>query len=122
MKSIRRIVIACAAVAILAPSAFAQLSAENRDWAAGAVQYIMTPQEQAQWKQIKTDAEAKAFIDLFWAKRDPSANTAANEYRDSFEQAVKYADEHFAEGRRKGSLTDRGRVLVLLGPPSRIER
>jgi len=94
MKSMRQLLIACAAVAILAPSAFAQLSAENRDWANGAVQYVMTPQEQAQWKQIKTDAEAKAFIDLFWAKRDPSASTAVNEYRDMFEQAVKYADEH----------------------------
>jgi GWxTD domain-containing protein len=122
MKAMKQLLIACAAVAILAPSAFAQLSAENRDWASSAVQYIMTPQEQAQWKQIKTDAEAKAFIDLFWAKRDPSANTPVNEYREGFEQAMKYADEHFGEGRRKGSLTDRGRVLLLLGAPSRIER
>jgi GWxTD domain-containing protein len=122
MKSMKTILIACASVAVVASSAFAQLSAQNRDWATGAVQYIMTPQEQAQWKQVKNDAEAQAFQDLFWAKRDPSAGTPANEYRAAFEQAVQYADEHFAEGRRKGSLTDRGRVLLLLGPPSRIER
>lgn len=122
MKSITRILIVGAAVTIIAASAFAQLSPQNRDWARGPVQFIMTAQEQQQWNQIKTDAEAKAFQDLFWAKRDPSAGTPANEYRDSFAQAVKYADDHFAEGRRPGSLTDRGRVLILLGPPSRIER
>src|SRR5471032_495969 len=113
MKSMTRILIVSAAVAIIAASAFAQLSAENRDWAKGPAQFILTAQEQQQWNQIKTDADAKAFQDLFWAKRDPSAGTPANEYRDSFMQAVKYADDHFAEGRRAGSLTDRGRVLIL---------
>lgn len=122
MKPMTRILIVSAAVTIIAASAFAQLSAENRDWAKGPVQFIMTAQEQQQWNQIKTDADAKAFQDLFWAKRDPSAGTPANEYRDVFTQAVKYADDHFAEGRRAGSLTDRGRLLILLGPPSRIER
>jgi GWxTD domain-containing protein len=122
MKSMRRILIACATMAIVAGSAFAQLSPEYRDWAKGPVQFIMTPPELAQWNQIKTDGDAKAFTDLFWARRDPSPRTPANEYRDAFELAVKYGDEHFAEGRRKGSLTDRGHVLVLLGAPSRIEK
>ncbi|HEX9160964.1 MAG TPA: GWxTD domain-containing protein [Thermoanaerobaculia bacterium] len=121
MKSTTRIVIACAALAIVAGGAFAQLSPEYRDWAKGPVQFIMTPQEVAQFNQLKTDAEAKAFVDLFWAKRDPTPGTAANEYRQNFEAAVKYADEHFSEGRRKGSLTDRGRILLLLGPPSRVQ-
>lgn len=122
MKAMTRILIACAAVAIMATSAFAQLSAENHDWARGPVQYIMTPQELQQWNQVTTDAQAKAFQDLFWARRDPSAGTPVNEYHAAFDQMVAYADEHFSEGRRKGSLTDRGRVLLLLGPPSRIER
>jgi len=122
MKSMTRILIVSAAATIIAASAFAQLSAENREWARGPVQFIMTPQEQQQWNQVRTDAEAKAFEDLFWARRDPSPGTQTNEYRDAFELAARYADEHFAEGRRKGSLTERGRLLVLLGPPSRIER
>jgi len=113
MKSMTRILIVSAAATIIAASAFAQLSAENREWARGPVQFIMTPQEQQQWNQVRTDAEAKAFEDLFWARRDPSAGTQTNEYRDAFELAARYADEHFAEGRRKGSLTERGRLLVV---------
>ena len=122
MKSMSRILIVTTFATIIAASAFAQLSPENRDWAKGPVQFIMTAQEMQQWNQIKTDADAKAFQDLFWAKRDPSPGTPANEYRASFDAAVKYADEHFTEGRRRGSLTDRGRLLLILGAPSRVER
>jgi GWxTD domain-containing protein len=122
MKPIIRILIAGAALVIIAGSAFAQLSPEYQNWPKGPVQFIMSPDEQAKWNQIKTDADAKAFVDLFWARRDPSPGTPANEYRDAFEAAVKYADEHFGEGRRKGSLSERGRILILLGAPTRIER
>jgi len=52
MKSMTRILIVSAAATIIAASAFAQLSAENRDWAKGPVQFIMTAQEQQQWNQI----------------------------------------------------------------------
>jgi GWxTD domain-containing protein len=122
MNSMSRILIACAALAIIAGSAFAQLSPEYQNWAKGPAQFIMSSDEQAKWNQIKTDADAKAFVDLFWARRDPTLGTPVNEYRDTFDAAVKYAEEHFAEGRRKGSLTERARILILLGPPSRIER
>lgn len=122
MKNITRILIVSAVLTIIGGAAFAQLSPENRDWAKGPVQFIMTAEEQSTWNQVKTDDEAKAFIDLFWARRDPTPATPQNEYRMDFELRVKYADEHFAEGRRKGSLTDRARLLILLGPPSRVER
>src|SRR4051812_27216607 len=117
----RKILIAVA-IATAAVSAFAQLSPQTRDWGNSAVQFVMPPEEQAQWKAIKTDADAKAFIDLFWAKRDPSPATPRNEFRENFDAAAKYADEHFAQGRTKGSLTDRGKVLILFGAPKAIQR
>ncbi|HSP16904.1 MAG TPA: GWxTD domain-containing protein [Thermoanaerobaculia bacterium] len=122
MKNMFRILIVSTVLTIIAGAAFAQLSPEYRDWAKGPVQFIMTADEQAKFSQIKTDADAKAFVDLFWARRDPTPGTPQNEYQADFEQRVKYADEHFNEGRRKGSLTDRGRILMLLSAPSRIER
>ncbi len=122
MKNMTRILIVSSLLAIIGGAAFAQLSPENRDWAKGPVQFIMTAEELATWNQVKTDADAKAFIDLFWARRDPTPGTPQNEYQADFELRVKYADEHFAEGRRKGSLTDRARILILLGPPTRVER
>lgn len=110
------------AVAIAAVSAYAQLSPQYVNWAKGPVQFLMTPDEQAKWKTIKTDAEASAFVDLFWARRDPTPATPRNEYKEQFDTAVKYADEHFTQGRTQGSLSDRGKVLILFGPPKAISR
>lgn len=117
MRSIRTLALACVALAIVG-SAFAQLSAANRDWANGPVKFIMTPEEQAKWNLVKTDADAQAFIDLFWARRDPTPGTAPNEFRDRFEKLVAVADQNLAEGKTRGSLTERGRVMVILGTPT----
>ena len=105
-------------IATVAVSAFAQLSPQYTDWGKGPVQFIMTPAELAQWKNVKTDADASAFVDLFWARRDPTPATPRNEYKENFDSAVKYAEEHFTAGRTKGSLSDRGKVLILFGAPN----
>lgn len=119
---VRTILIACLLLAVATGSVFAQFSAENRGWAKGPVQFIMTAEEQAKWKSIKNDAEAKAFIDLFWARRDPTPATPVNEFHDNFDQAVQYADQNFTQGKKKGSFTERGRMLIIVGPPVRISR
>jgi len=121
MISIRRTVIAAAMVAAVSSSAFAQLSATYAEWAKGPTQFLMTSEEQAKWKQVKSDAGAKAFVDLFWAKRDPSPATLnVNEYQIEFDRRVATADASFSTPRKKGSATERGRYLVVLGPPTRI--
>lgn len=119
MKALTRISLAIA-IAAMATSGFAQLSKEYNDFGNGPVQWIMTDQERAQWKGVKTDADAKAFVDLFWARRDPTPGTPRNEFKESFDQRVQYADEHFAAGRTRGAMTDPGRVLIVLGPPTRM--
>ena len=88
----------------------------------GPLQTLLTKEEAAAWKNVKTDEEAKAFLDLFWARRDPSPGTPQNEYRDQIEARIKYADENFAEGKTRGALTDRGRIFLLHGAPKRATR
>jgi len=100
-----------AIAAAFAVSAFA-LSDDYAQFGKGPAQFLMTKDEQAQWKAVKTDDEAKKFIDDFWARRGAQAKT-------EFEQKVAYADEHFAEAHRKGSMTDRGHVLIVLGGPAK---
>ena len=109
------------AISIAAVSAFAQLSPQNSDFAKGPAQFLMTSEEQAKWKTIKTDADASAFIDLFWAKRDPSPATPRNEFKENFDAAVKYADEKFTAGRTRGAVSDRGKILILFGAPKNVQ-
>src|SRR6266513_897809 len=119
---LRTLLMAATAALTMAASAAGQLSMAKADWARGPVQYLMTKDEQAQWNKLKNDAEADQFIALFWARRDPTPNTPVNEFRQDFESRVAYADQHFGTARQKGSLTDRGRILVLFGAPTRAMR
>ena len=73
-----RTYLAALAVSALALNAFA-LSAEYLDWGRGPAQFLMTKEEAAKWKTIASDDDAKAFVALFWARRDPTADTPRNE-------------------------------------------
>ena len=93
---------------------------EIRSWGDGPVRHLMTKDEARQWKEVKTDAEAQAFIDLFWARRDPTPDTPRNEFKEDFEARVLFADKNFAGGKETGALSDRGKVFILLGPPEQV--
>lgn len=111
--------IAALTLAILvAGSASAALSPKYKDWAEGPEKWIMTPEEQKAWKAVKTDEQAIDFIDLFWVRRDPTPLTAKNEFRDEFSARVRFSDVKFADRGRRGALTDRGRVFIVLGNPT----
>lgn len=96
--------------------AFAGLSPDLEEWGSGPAKWIMTAEEQRAWRNIATDGDAINFIDLFWARRDPSLGTAANEFRNEFLSRVAFSDRTFVEKRvKRGALTDRGRVYIVLG-------
>jgi GWxTD domain-containing protein len=104
---------------LLATAALAQLSNTYASWPKGPEGFLLTKQELKEYEKITNDAQAQAFIDLFWAKRDPDLNTLANEFRLDFDARLKAADKQFGTEKQRGALTDRGRTLLLLGLPSR---
>lgn len=113
------LVLGSAASAAAAPSDFSEL---YREWAAGPVKHLMTSAEEKLWQSLSSDEQAEQFVRLFWAQRDPTPGTELNEFRREFEQRAAFADQEFSTEDTKGSLTDRGMVFVLLGPPKRIQR
>ncbi|HEX3069484.1 MAG TPA: GWxTD domain-containing protein, partial [Thermoanaerobaculia bacterium] len=119
---IRSLLMAAAVLTATATSGFAALSPAKVDWGRGPVQYLMTNEEKAAWKALQTDADADAFIELFWARRDPTPATPRNEFREEFDASVKAADSQFSHGRKKGSMTDPGRVLIVFGAPTTAKR
>ncbi len=83
-------------------------------------QYFATEDEKAAWKKISTEAEAEKFVALFWAMRDPDLKTPQNEFKERVEALVKIADDRFKVAGRRGALTERGRVVIVIGPPRTI--
>jgi GWxTD domain-containing protein len=105
--------------ALLATAAFAQLSDTYANWPKGPDGFLLTKPELKEYNKITTDAQAQAFIDLFWAKRDPDLNTVVNEFKLDFDMRVEAADKQFGTEKLRGAMSDRGRTLLLLGVPSR---
>lgn len=102
---------------LLALPLLATLSAGIQDWGRGPAQWLMSKDEQRAWSQVRTDEQANDFIDLFWARRDPSPGTERNEFKEAFDQRVRAVDKSFAVGHKRGALTDKGRVWIVLGVP-----
>lgn len=84
-------------------------------------QLLATDAEKADWSKLRMETEQLKFIENFWSVRDPHRATPENELRDQMLSRIAFADLAFGDmvdGR--GSLTDRGRVYVLLGKPARL--
>jgi len=62
-------------------------------------------------------------VDRFWEARKPRPGNPDNVYKTAFDRRVAFADAHFVQAERtRGSMTDRGMVFVLLGPPTYVGR
>jgi GWxTD domain-containing protein len=93
-------------------------SRELLRWAEGPVSWLILPEEWKEVRQATRPGEAMAFIEEFWDKRDPDPETTENPFRESFFRRVEAADILYSEATVEGSMTDRGRALILLGSPS----
>ncbi len=91
-------------------------------WAVGPVRYLMTADEVHRFARLSDPVSRSEFVTEFWRTRDPKPETPENEFRDEFERRVAFCDAHFSQDEVRGSLTDRGMVFILLGPPTYIGR
>jgi GWxTD domain-containing protein len=89
-----------------------------RAWAEGPVRWLILPAELREFARLRGDGEMARFVEEFWLRRDPDPAAEGNPARERFEARVAAADDLYGEAGLRGSLTDRGRALVLLGPPS----
>jgi len=84
-------------------------------WGEGPVKWLMSDSEKAAWAAATTDDERVAFVEKFWKARNLEDEPS---FQPTFEKRVAFADANFKQGEVRGSLTDRGMVFVLLGPPT----
>lgn len=97
-------------------------SLQNLDYAIEILEYIATPDEMAKLRFGTPQARLLKFKE-FWAQRDPTPNTIYNELMAEYYRRVDYAYINFATMReRDGARTDRGKIYILYGQPTKIER
>lgn len=120
MRKLRLLATLVPLVALALPAA-AQLD-KFKDWESSPeFVYYATDDEKKAWAGVSNDEEAQKFFNLFWGKRHPDyQKTAQNVFRTKFDALVAEADKRFTLGKKRGALTERGKVLILLGPPKAI--
>lgn len=82
------------------------------------VRYIITSEERASFLELP-DAEKPAFIEKFWARRNPDPSSNENEFKTEYYDRIHKADAAFIGEGVAGWLTDRGSIYILYGPPTR---
>ena len=92
------------------------LDPESRDFLS-KVRYLITRPERVAFLHLPAD-ERPAFIEDFWKKRDPNPETEENEFKTEYFRRIDTANHLFTDGGEPGWLQDRGRMYILLGPPS----
>jgi len=74
--------------------------------------YFATNEERDAWKNVLTSGDADRFIEAYWKKR-------GEQFKKDVHSRIERADELFSLGETPGSRTEKGRVWMLLGAPSR---
>lgn len=97
------------------------LGPEHSQWLVGAVARLATPQEVDAYLALRDDAAAAAYIGDFWARRDPSPESAGNAVRESFDQRATNADRLYSEAGVMGRRTARGTIYIVYGAPSKTD-
>jgi len=100
-----------------------ELPPKHKKWLEEEVVCIISSLEKDVFLQLETDRERELFIQAFWNHRDPTPGTPENEFKTEHYRRINYANRFFARGVPKpGWKTDRGRMYILLGEPTDIER
>jgi GWxTD domain-containing protein len=94
----------------------------GEDWSGGPVGVLLSKEERQRFETLLDPQTRSEFIEEFWRSRDPRPETPVNEFRREFEKRVAFADSRFEQDEKRGSMTDRGQVFLLMGPPTWVGR
>jgi GWxTD domain-containing protein len=98
------------------------LSLKDVDFALDALRYITRPEQLDSLKHGSVEDRRKTLED-FWKTKDKTPETAYNEVMAEYYRRVDYAVKNFGTLHEpNGSKSDRGRIYILHGPATRIDR
>ena len=100
---------------------YADLSELELDGIFGLVSMVMTSDEKRLYRKSNPDGKRK-ILTAFWERKDPDPSTSINEFKQEFYRRVQIANAEFGRDNEEGWKTDRGRVIIIYGMPSNVEK
>lgn len=85
------------------------------------MQYVMSAKA---WERLQAApaAERIDLVEAFWHARNPAGDAGENPLFTEFVMRVEEANRRFRWGEQAGWRSDRGRIFIIYGPPSRVSR
>lgn len=103
-------------------STFGSMSDEELDDTFEKSRYLATKSEIDKYLRLTTIEGKREFAFEFWKARDENSNSNKNEFYRNYMQRIELSNQKYASMGRQGWKTDRGRIFLLYGEPSEIER
>jgi len=103
-------------------SYYASLTKDELNQEFEKVKYIAQKKEKNIFKNLENTEAMRKYLTSFWRIRDKTRNMPYGQSRRDYIQLVQYSNKNFSAMRKDGWKTDRGRVLLMYGRPSEIER
>jgi GWxTD domain-containing protein len=103
-------------------SEFASMGEEELNEVFELSKYLAKKVEIQQWTGINELDGKRNFLFNFWKVRDQDPTTSLNEFKRDYFKRVEMSNAQYSTFQKKGYKTDRGRVFLLYGEPSEIER
>jgi len=103
-------------------SEFAEMNEKELDDEFELTRYFATSEQRNFYKKLGNADAKRRFIYEIWNKMDPTPHTRINEFKLQYKQRIEQANEEFRSYTRQGWKTDRGRIYILYGRPTDIER
>lgn len=103
---------------------FAELTEARLDSLYAPLVYLMEADERGIYESLSVEGK-RNYLQRFWARRDPTPETAANEMQDAYYALFQQANTRFREsgaGDVPGWRTDRGRIFLKRGEPEEVLR
>jgi GWxTD domain-containing protein len=101
---------------------FGSMSEEELDDLFTKSIYIASVPEQDKYEALTTVEAKREFMYTFWKARDENSSDERNQYFQDYLKRIAESNDRFTAAKKDGWKTDRGRVYLVYGPPTEIER
>lgn len=101
---------------------FGSMSEEELDDLFAKSVYIASEPEKDRYDALSTVEAKREFMYTFWRARDENPSDERNQYFQNYLKRLAESNDKYTAAKKDGWKTDRGRVYLVYGPPSQIDR
>ena len=109
-------------VSAVLSTTFGAMSEEEIDDLFAKSKYIASVPEQDKYNSLSTPEAKREFLYNFWKARDENPSDDQNAFYVNYLKRIEAANARFSALGKQGWKTDRGRIYLVYGEPSEIER